>query len=79
MLLRAEAYAAADDHGAVLETLSDLISKLDPRHGSSRAIARRAVALARATPKDDRELVWLRTGVLRRFGLGVDGQPVRRR
>jgi hypothetical protein len=78
ILLRAEAYSAAGDHVAVLETIGDLVDHLSRQHGASRAFARRALALARATPGDDEEIFWLRRNTLRRLGVGVDGRPLRR-
>jgi hypothetical protein len=67
VLLRAEALAAAREHTGVLETLGEVIGRLDPRIGTSRAHARRALALTRATPNTP-ELRRLRNATLVRLG-----------
>ncbi len=69
LLLRAEAYAAAGEHGAVLETLIDLVPHLGPGEPANLAILRRARALVAATPADDPELQWLRRSAERAIGV----------
>jgi spermidine synthase len=59
LLLRAEAYAAAGQHAAALDTLYLLGERLDLRSTVSLAYQRRAGELLRSTPADP-ELAWQR-------------------
>lgn len=70
LLLRAEAYAAAGEHGAVLEMLSEIVPQLEPGDRAASAIVRRARELFAATPADDPQLRWLRRSAQRALGLG---------
>jgi spermidine synthase len=76
ILLRAEASAQAGDHELALETLRELIGRLDGRLDSHRALGFRARDLARAAP-DTPELRSLRSFVLQRLASGVRAKRAR--
>jgi len=69
LLLRAEAYAAAQDYVGVLEAIGLVVERLNPKVRSSQALLRRARSLAQAVPDDDVELRRLRVDTLRRVGV----------
>jgi hypothetical protein len=68
LLLRAEAYAIANEHSGTLETIGVILDRVDPRTPSNRGIIRRARDLVRAVP-DDPEFGPLRTQIARRLGI----------
>ncbi len=71
LLLRAEAFSAAEEYGAMLETLRDLAFRVaqESEQGIRRSVAHRGRELARKAPAGDPELAWLRNRVLRLYGL----------
>jgi Spermine/spermidine synthase domain len=68
ILLRAEASAQAGDHVTSLDSLRELIGRLDAKLNSNRALAIRARDLARAAP-DTPELRPVRRLILQRLGV----------
>lgn len=76
ILLRAEASAQAGDQALALETLRELIGRLDGRLDSHRALGFRARDLARAAP-DTPELRALRNYVLQRLLSGPRAKRAR--